>query len=370
VQSVVEDEGFWVGSSALDRVYVEYGGDVGADETQGFAPEVGDTVDLTGELRPAPADPGKTLKRAAAVSGSGLPGRKRAAAPAGRRARSGIKREVVMRRLLSLSMCVAGGFALASIGGAFAGDAPHDRAAASSLRGLVDLSHPFNERTIYWPTAKRFKLTQVAEGETEGGYFYAANDFEAAEHGGTHLDAPVHFARGGDKADEIPLRRLVGRAVVVDVSERALEDRDYLVSRADLRRWERANGRIPRRAIVLLRTGYDRYWPDAERYLGTAERGEQAVAKLHFPGLSAAGARWLTNQRSVKAVGIDTASIDYGQSKDFLAHRILGAADVPVFENVARLGRLPSRGFMIVALPMKIDGGSGGPLRIVAVRGP
>jgi kynurenine formamidase len=276
-----------------------------------------------------------------------------------------------MRRLLTLSACVASGFLLASITGAFAGDAPpREKASASALRGLVDLSHAFNERSIYWPTATQFKLTEVAEGETEGGWHYSANDFSAAEHGGTHLDAPIHFSATGQKADEIPLRRLVGRAVVVDVSRKALANRDYLVSRADLRAFERENGRILNRSIVLLRTGFDRFWPDAERYLGTAERGAAAVPKLHFPGLDPDAARWLVRQRNLKAVGIDTASIDYGQSSDFRAHRILGAANVPVFENVARLGRLPSRGFMVVALPMKIEGGSGGPLRIMAVRRP
>ena len=111
-----------------------------------------------------------------------------------------------MRRVLALSTCVLAGFAIASIGGAIAGDSTRERAAASALRGLVDLSHPFNEQTIYWPTAEQFTLTEVAEGETEGGWYYAANNFAAAEHGGTHLDAPIHFARGGDKADEIPLK--------------------------------------------------------------------------------------------------------------------------------------------------------------------
>jgi len=275
-----------------------------------------------------------------------------------------------MRRVLALCTCVMAGFALASIGGAFAGDTTRERAAASALRGLVDLSHPFNEQTIYWPTAERFQLTEVAEGETAGGWYYAANNYAAAEHGGTHLDSPIHFARGGDTSDQIPLRRLVGRAVTVDLSKRVGDNADYLISRADLRRWERQNGRIPRRTIVLLRTGWERFWPDAERYLGTAERGQQAVPQLHFPGLSQGGARWLVNRRGVKAVGIDTASIDYGQSPDFMAHRVLGAANVPVFENVARLGRLPSRGFAVVALPMKIEGGSGGPLRIMAVLRP
>jgi kynurenine formamidase len=275
-----------------------------------------------------------------------------------------------MRRLLAMAACLAAGATFASLGGALAGDTDREQASASALRGLVDLSHSFNERTIYWPTATQFKLTKVAEGETEGGYFYAANDFAAAEHGGTHLDSPVHFARGGDTTDEIPLARLVGRAIVVDVSSRALEDRDYLISRSDFRGWERRHGRIPRSTIVLLRTGFDRYWPNAERYLGTAERGQQAVPKLHFPGLAEEGARWLVRERGVKAVGIDTASIDYGQSTDFRSHRVLGAAGVPVFENVARLGRLPTRGFALVALPMKIEGGSGGPLRVMAVLRP
>ena len=202
---------------------------------------------------------------------------------------------------------------------------------------------------------------------SQQGYFYAANNFAAAEHGGTHLDAPVHFARNGDRADEIPLRRLVGRGVVVDVSRAALADRDYQVRRADFAAHERRYGRIPRGAIVLLRTGFGRYWPDRQRYLGTAELGEQAVPKLHFPGLHPRGARWLVRRRGIRAVGLDTASIDYGQSKLFESHRILGAANVPVFENVANLPRLPARNFLVIALPMKIRGGSGGPLRAIAI---
>ena len=232
---------------------------------------------------------------------------------------------------------------------------------------LVDLSYSFNERTIYWPTAKTFTLEQVAEGETAGGYWYEANNFAAAEHGGTHLDAPVHFARGGDTADEIPLRRLVGRGVVVDVSADALTDRDYQVSPADFAAHEREHGRIPRRAIVLLRTGYGRFWPDRQRYMGTAELGDAAVPKLHFPGLHPDGAEWLVEKRRVRAVGIDTASIDFGQSKLFESHQVLGAANLPVFENVANVHRLPAENFLFVGLPMKIDEGSGGPLRAMAI---
>ena len=234
---------------------------------------------------------------------------------------------------------------------------------------LVDLSHPFNRRTIYWPTAQRFRLIEVAEGETEGGWHYAANNFRGAEHGGTHLDAQIHFSRGGDTADDVPLRKVVGPAITVDVRARAAADRDHLISVADLEAFEVDRGRIPRGTIVLLRAGWSRYWPNARRYLGTAQRGADAVPKLHFPGLSEAAARWLVSERRVRAVGIDTASIDRGQSVAFEAHRVLAAAQVPVFENIARLGRLPAEGFHVVALPMKIEGGSGGPLRAMAIVG-
>ena len=272
----------------------------------------------------------------------------------------------MIRRICVAAALLAAG-AIIGWAGSAGGEQPRAAAAVQMPDGkLVDLSHPFDERTIYWPTAATFKLEKVAEGETEQGYFYAANNFSAAEHGGTHLDAPVHFARGGDKADEIPLRRLVGRAVVVDVSRRALADRDYQVSVADLTAHERRYGRIGRRAIVLLRTGYERFWPDRERYMGTAELGEQAVPKLHFPGLHPDAARRLV-QRGISAVGLDTASIDYGQSKLFESHRVLGAAGVPVFENVANVSRLPRRNFVVIALPMKIKGGSGGPLRVMAI---
>jgi kynurenine formamidase len=277
--------------------------------------------------------------------------------------------EVAMiKRICFAAALLAAGAIIGWAGSAGGTPSGAARAAVQAPNGkLVDLSYPFNARTIYWPTAKTFTLEKVAEGETAGGYFYAANNFEAAEHGGTHLDAPVHFSRNGNKAHEIPLRRLIGQAVVVDVSKAALANRDYRVTRAALKAHERRHGRIPRGAIVLLRTGFGKYWPDREKYLGTAELGEQAVAKLHFPGLHPDGARWLVRQRRIRAVGLDTASIDYGQSTLFESHRILGAANVPIFENIANMNRLPAEDFVFIGLPMKIEGGSGGPLRAVAV---
>jgi kynurenine formamidase len=167
----------------------------------------------------------------------------------------------------------------------------------------------------------------------------------------------------------VPLRKVVGPAVTVDVRAKANADADYLVTVQDLEAFEAANGQIARDTIVLLRTGWSSRWPDARRYLGTAERGNAAVPKLHFPGLSVEAAEWLVKQRRIRAVGIDTASIDRGQSTDFRAHRVLSAAQVPVFENVTNLNRVPAEGFHVVALPMKIEGGSGGPLRTIAIIG-
>jgi kynurenine formamidase len=235
---------------------------------------------------------------------------------------------------------------------------------------LVDLSHPYDAQAIFWPTAKPFRLEKVADGLTPGGYYYAANDFFTSEHGGTHIDAPIHFAQGHQTVDQLPLDRLLGPAVVIDVTDAAGRDADYQVTADDIQRAEARDGRIPDRAIVLIRTGYSTRWPDAAAYLGTADRGEAAVARLHFPGLHPDAAAWLIANRPIAAIGIDTASIDYGQSKAFASHRSLFARDIPAFENLAALERLPPRGANVIALPMKIAGGSGAPLRVVAILPP
>jgi kynurenine formamidase len=232
---------------------------------------------------------------------------------------------------------------------------------------VIDLSHVYDSSTIFWPTADTFRLEKVTEGMTPGGYYYAANNFFTSEHGGTHIDSPVHFAKGKLTVDQLPLARLIGPAAVIDVTDRVDRDPDYQVTAADIQQAESRDGEIRPDAIVLIRTGFSRRWPDAARYLGTAERGAEAVAKLHFPGLHPDGARWLVANRQFKAIGIDTASIDYGQSTQYESHRVLFERDIPALENLAALDRLPPRGATIVALPMKIGGGSGAPLRAIAI---
>lgn len=240
-------------------------------------------------------------------------------------------------------------------------EAPSDPFAGS----WIDLTHTLDENAVFWPTADVYSHEEVMHAHTEGGWFYSSYNIHLSEHGGTHLDAPIHFAEGRQTADEIPLDRLIGPAAVIDVSEASAANRDYRFSRADVQAWEAANGPLPDGAIVLFRTGFDQYWPDREAYMGTALRGEEGVANLHFPGLSEDVATMLAEERNIAAVGLDTPSLDYGQSQDFIAHRILLDKNIPGFENVANLEELPANGAHVIALPTKIGKGSGGPLRIV-----
>jgi kynurenine formamidase len=252
--------------------------------------------------------------------------------------------------------------ALVSAIPAWAADPPIDLAGVR----VVDLTYAFDEKTIYWPTSPTtFKLDRLSYGKTEGGYFYASNAFCTPEHGGTHLDAPIHFAEGKRTSDQIPVEQLIGPAVVIDVSAKAAADADYQLTAEDVRAWETKNGVIPKDSIVLLRTGWGKRWPDRKRYLGDDKPGD--ASNLHFPSYGAEAARYLVEQRKVKALGVDTASIDHGPSKDFIVHQIAGGANVPGLENVANLEEVPATGAWIIALPMKIAGGSGGPVRVVAL---
>ena len=231
---------------------------------------------------------------------------------------------------------------------------------------LIDLSHVYGEDTLYWPTSpSAFEKQTLAYGDEETGYFYSAYSVCTPEHGGTHLDAPVHFSANGLATDEIPLTSLIAPAVVIDVTESASADRNYQVSAADVARFEAAHGRIPEGSIVLARTGWSRHWPDAMAYLGDDTPGD--ATNLQFPGFGADAVRVLAEARSVAMIGIDTASIDYGKSQDFMAHRIGAAQNVANLENLTNLGELPATGSFVMALPMKIEGGSGGPVRVVAL---
>jgi len=231
---------------------------------------------------------------------------------------------------------------------------------------VLDLTHSYGADTVYWPTApSEFEFEQLAYGETEGGFFYSANAFRTPEHGGTHLDAPIHFGADRWTVDAVPLEGLIGPAVVLDVSVAAAAHADYRLNLGDISAWETEHGEIAEGAIVLLRTGWSERWPDRLAYLGDDTPGN--AANLHFPSYGEEAARLLVEERHVAVLGVDTASIDHGPSTGFPVHRIAAERNVSGLENVRGLERVPAVGAWVIALPMKIEGGSGGPVRIAAL---
>ncbi len=227
---------------------------------------------------------------------------------------------------------------------------------------IVDLTHVFDEETLYWPSETfGFRREAADRGRSAAS---AAGHICAPEQGGTHLDAPAHLAAGKSTADRVPLPRLMAKAVVIDIAAKAAVNPDAQLEPADITAFEQRHGELAAGTIVLIRSGWSERWPDRKRYLG--DDRPRKTDGLHFPGITPEAAELLV-ERAVAAVGIDTASLDHGPSKTFAARRVLANAEVPTFENVAQLGMVPETGAVVIALPMKIGGGSGGPLRIVAV---
>lgn len=231
---------------------------------------------------------------------------------------------------------------------------------------IVDLSHTYDSEALYWPTSPTsFEKDELSSGVTEGGWFYSAYSVCTPEHGGTHLDAPVHFAEGGVSTDQIPLENLVAPAAVIDATAQAANDRNYRLTPKDVTHFEEEHGKIEPGTIVLLRTDWSKHWPNAMTYLGDDTPGD--ASKLEFPGFGAEAVKLLVENRGVMVLGIDSASIDYGPSQDFIAHRIAAAQGVANLENLTNLDQLPATGAIVMALPMKIGDGSGGPARVVAL---
>jgi kynurenine formamidase len=226
---------------------------------------------------------------------------------------------------------------------------------------VIDLTHALNADNPYWPGPgyEPFKYETFATLEKDR---VLSGRFAMAEHTGTHLDAPNHFVANQIAIDTIPLPQLFAPAVVVDVRQDVAENADYQLQRTDIEAWEQTYGRIPDNAVILMFTGWDARWTNYERYKNT-----DAVGGLHFPGFSPDVARMLVDERNIAGIGIDTLSVDYGQSKDFAVHLICHGKGKYHLENVANLGDLPPAGAILIIAPIKIENGTGGPTRILAL---
>ncbi len=226
---------------------------------------------------------------------------------------------------------------------------------------IFDLTYPLNATSPYWPAENYvpFSLHTIATLKKDG---VLSKSFTSPEHLGTHIDAPNHFEPNQPSVDQIPPKQLFAPGVVIDVAPQAEIDADYRITKADIDTWEKQHGPIPKGAVVLANTGWGRFWTNFDRYKNQDIRGG-----LHFPGFSAEAAKFLVKERNIKGIGIDTLSIDYGPSKDFIVHHIINGAGKYGLENVAHLDKLPPRGFYLVIAPIKIETGSGGPTRLFAV---
>ena len=237
-------------------------------------------------------------------------------------------------------------------------------AADGQQRKILDLTYPFDKQTMYWPTEKGFQLHKISYGKTPKGYFYSAYKFCAPEHGGTHVDAPRHFSKRGWTVDKIPVNAMYGTVVVINVVSKTQAERDYAINVMDIKQFEKQYRTINSQDIVLFYTGWGKYWGNKKNYLGNDKLGD--TKDLHFPGISKEAAQYLVDKK-VKAIGLDTPSLDPGISSDFWAHRIILGANIYGIENIANLQSVPSVGAELIVAPMKIEGGSGAPARVYAI---
>ncbi|XP_059156918.1 isatin hydrolase-like [Physella acuta] len=232
---------------------------------------------------------------------------------------------------------------------------------------VIDMSHPLDSHALLWPgDDAAFNFTILTRGQTPEGFWLELNKFTTPEHVGTHLDAPSHFSEGHWRVDQIPPARLVGPGIVVDARPQVANNPDYRLTVADLTRWEELHGRIPDRAIVFMWTGWDTRYPDPFATFNTPT--PQNSSTFHFPGYHPDAVRWLLDDRDLGMLAIDTPSNDYGQTRVFDVHQMIGRANVMGLENVNRIGQLPVRGATIVVAPVKLTDGSGGPVRILAMQ--
>ncbi len=226
---------------------------------------------------------------------------------------------------------------------------------------IIDMTYPLNPKNAYWPAPSYspFKYETIATVNDDGVF---SGSYSTPEHLGTHIDAPNHFENNQPSVDKLKLEILIGHAFVLDISKKTEHNADYELTLGDIALWEKTNGKIQNKSIVLLNTGWWSRWNDFDKYKNADDNN-----KLHFPGFSAEAVKFLVEMRNINGIGIDTLSADYGMSSNFEVHHIINKAGKYILENVANLNKLPPSGATLIIAPIKIEGGSGGQTRIWAI---
>jgi kynurenine formamidase len=254
------------------------------------------------------------------------------------------------RGFLKMGAGTAAAAAIATVG-------PALPAAARHQKDLVDLTHRL---TKTFPTFTGLQPSDVVLNDYATSGFYA-KQWTFGEHTGTHLDSPGHFVEGNRLVDELTPEELVVPLAVIDIRARASVDPDAAVTVEDLVRFEHRYGRIPRRALVAMNSGWADKVGDTEAYLGGP-----AFPNFHFPGFGVEAVEWLLSHRSISGIGVDTTSIDIGASLTFEVHLTALGADKYGLENLANLDRVPPRGALAYVGVIPWEEGSGGPARVIA----
>jgi kynurenine formamidase len=258
-----------------------------------------------------------------------------------------------INRRMALAGAAAAGVAAALPRGAQAHDGD-----GQGARRIQDLTHVFREGSPVFtgPEPQREDLFTYAQD----GFYSQLWTF--GEHSGTHMDAPGHFVPGARRTPDITPSELMVPLAVVDISNRAATDPNATVTRDDLRRFERRHGRIKRRSLVAMSSGWDAKIGDPDAY-----KGGDAFPNFNFPGWSEDAVRWLLEERDISGIGVDTISLDPGNSTTFPVHLLLLSADRYGLENLANLGSVRPRGLTAVVGVVPWEEGSGGPARVFAV---
>lgn len=234
-----------------------------------------------------------------------------------------------------------------------------ETAQPGGFREVVDLTHSLPTTGSEPADQSAYRLQSVAFEQKTLSWVPGV---PAAEQFATRMDAPARLVQGLWTVDQIPAGRLIAPLVVLDASNSAKSNSDYEISVADIARWEHVNGQIPLGAVVMARTGWGSRWSSARSY-----RNADGKGVLHFPGYSEDAARFLAEGRNALGLGIDTAKLDRGSSKQFPVARYTLAHGLYVLTNVANLDRMPASGAIAMVAPMKLTGGSAAPVRILAL---
>jgi kynurenine formamidase/mono/diheme cytochrome c family protein len=240
--------------------------------------------------------------------------------------------------------------------------APPEGLLERALKGqaqVIDLTQPLSTKTpTYGGERDSFRYEKLGDIKKDG---YAAGAFRVPEHFGTHVDAPGHFIVSKETIERLKVKKFIAPAVVLDIRSKVNVNPDYQLTAEEIAEFERG-GAIPDGAAVLLLTGWDNRYPDADKY-----RNADAQGVMHFPGFSEGAIQYLLRNPKVVALGIDTLSIDYGPSKDFIGHKISHGSGLYHIENLTNLDKLPARGAVIFVGALPIEGGSGSPARVLAI---